>query len=383
MVPNILLIDDQKIVYEALKEILEESGFSIFFCQDPSVMEQMVENCAPTVILQDLNIPGFDGFELIKKLKENEKSKNIPLIVLSSIEEAEKKATAFQKGANDYLVKLPDPVEVKARLKYHSDHFLHLQEKERAFRLLEESQANLRKELKEAEEYVTEILPKELETKEIRAVGSYTPSSSLGGDGYGFYFLDENHLCFFIIDVCGHGVGASLLCVSLIHTLQQRSVTGVDFKDPASVLSYLNRSYQMKHDKDLFFTVWYGVLNISNNHLIYASAGHPAAYLLENGSAVPILGDSGVACCIMEDSVYSNNEIFLKKGNLVLLYSDGAVELEKEGEISILDEKTFGKLIEESFLKDPFLENLKNSLLSYQKGSSFNDDVTFVTMFVK
>jgi two-component system chemotaxis family response regulator WspR len=72
------------------------------------------------VILQDLVMPGTDGLTLVRRYRENAATRDIPIIVLSTKEEPTMKSAAFAAGANDYLVKLPDSIELIARIRYHS-----------------------------------------------------------------------------------------------------------------------------------------------------------------------------------------------------------------------------------------------------------------------
>ncbi|MFQ5344455.1 MAG: diguanylate cyclase, partial [Mariprofundus sp.] len=74
----------------------------------------------PDVILQDLVMPDVDGMMLVKYYHANPLTRDIPIVVLSSRDEARTKAEAFIAGANDYLVKLPDSIELLARLRYHA-----------------------------------------------------------------------------------------------------------------------------------------------------------------------------------------------------------------------------------------------------------------------
>lgn len=122
---TVLLIDDQVIISEAVRRMLADyPDIAFYYCQDPSKAVQMACDISPTVILLDLVMPEIDGLTLVKFFRANEKTRNIPLIVLSSKEEPDTKAEAFALGANDYLVKLPDKIELIARIRYHSNGYI-------------------------------------------------------------------------------------------------------------------------------------------------------------------------------------------------------------------------------------------------------------------
>lgn len=119
--PVVLLVDDQMIIAEAVRRILAaHQDISFHFCQKGTDAIATAARLRPTVILQDLVMPDADGLDLVRGYRGQEATVLTPLIVLSSKEEGATKAEAFACGANDYIVKLPDPVELIARIRYHS-----------------------------------------------------------------------------------------------------------------------------------------------------------------------------------------------------------------------------------------------------------------------
>lgn len=149
-----LLIDDQAMIGEGVRRMLaDEKDIDFHFCSDPTDAMTVANEIRPTVILQDLVMPEVDGLTLVKFFRANPLTKDIPMIVLSSKEEATTKAEAFARGANDYMVKLPDQIELIARIRYHSKGYINLLERNEAF-------AALRLEQEKAEKLLLNILPK-------------------------------------------------------------------------------------------------------------------------------------------------------------------------------------------------------------------------------
>src|SRR5690606_9658524 len=95
-----------------------------------------------------------------------------------------------------------------------------------------------------------------------------------------YHWIDDAHLALYLLDVCGHGIGPSLLSVGVLNTLRSGALIGVDARDPAQVLRGLNRLYPMALHNDLFFTLWYGVYSVADRRLAYSAAGHPPALLV-------------------------------------------------------------------------------------------------------
>ena len=336
-VPHIvvLLVDDQAIVGAAVRRMLaDEPGITLHFCQDPAAALRVARELSPHVILQDLVMPGSDGLALLREYRADESLQPVPVVVLSAREEATTKAAAFADGASDYLVKLPDRIEMVARLRHHARGYTSLLERNAAYRALWESQQLLADELREAEEYVRSLLPAPLRGA-VASEWQYVPSTSLGGDAFGYHWLDEDRLAVYLLDVCGHGVGAALLSISVMNALRAMSLAGADFRRPASVLTALNAAFPMEQHGDKFFTLWYGVYDRAAGSIAYASAGHPPAVLFcadAAGAAQELrLATPGIAIGCMPDFPYEEAVQPFAGPAKLYVYSDGVYEVAVPG----------------------------------------------------
>ena len=118
---RVLLVDDQPIIGEAVRRMLASDPHVEFrYCANPLEAMNTIAAFKPTVILQDLVMPETDGLTMLRTYRDDPATRDIPTIVLSTKEEPRTKAEAFTLGANDYLVKLPDPIELSARVRLHS-----------------------------------------------------------------------------------------------------------------------------------------------------------------------------------------------------------------------------------------------------------------------
>ncbi|MDB6048243.1 MAG: response regulator WspR [Pseudomonas sp.] len=140
----VLLVDDQPMIGEAVRRgLANESNIDFHFCADPHQAVNQAVLIKPTVILQDLVMPGLDGLTLVREYRNNPLTRDIPIIVLSTKEDPLIKSAAFAAGANDYLVKLPDNIELVARIRYHSRSYMTLLQRDDAYRALRVSQQQL------------------------------------------------------------------------------------------------------------------------------------------------------------------------------------------------------------------------------------------------
>lgn len=140
---SVFLVDDQAMIAEAVRRALITEDLDFHYCQDPTEAVKIASELKPTIILQDLVMPEIDGLTMVRFYRANPLLAQVPIIVLSTKEDPEIKSKAFAYGANDYLVKLPDKVELIARIRYHSRAYINQKERDEAFRALEKSQREL------------------------------------------------------------------------------------------------------------------------------------------------------------------------------------------------------------------------------------------------
>ena len=141
---SVLLIDDEPFAQDFVAHCLEGcSGVQTRYDSHPERVVELAIEVAATVVLVDLRMPGMDGFDVVRLLRADKQTEHIPVILLSSEEDADIKAKAFATGANDYLVKWPDGRELAARLRYHSDAYVARRQRDEAFISLRRSQEEL------------------------------------------------------------------------------------------------------------------------------------------------------------------------------------------------------------------------------------------------
>lgn len=381
---TVLLIDDQMIVAEAVKRMLSDQlDIAFHYCSDPSKALKMAAQVKPTVILQDLVMPEVDGLLLVRYFRANSATREIPIIVLSVKEDPQVKAEAFALGANDYIVKLPDRLELIARIKYHSNAYIRLLERNEAFKKLEESQKILQGELAEAAAYVKSLLPSPLEGQ-IKIDWRFIPSTQLGGDAFGYHWLDKRHFAIYLLDVCGHGVGAALHSISVINVLRSRHLPKADFYDPSSVLKELNAAFQMEDHNNMFFTIWYGVYNKDARQILYATGGHPPAILVTGEfiekAKLYELKAPGIAIGAVSKIDFENAICQVEEFNRLLIFSDGVYEIPKP-DGSIMNLQEFINLLLNMLQQKEFaLDDIVKFMQNIQGKIGFADDFSLLEL---
>ncbi len=140
----VLLVDDQAMVAEAIRRMLaDEPDIEFHYCSDPKQAVKQAVAVKATIILQDLVMPDVDGMTLVRFYRNNPTTRDVPVIVLSSKDDPQVKSDAFSNGATDYLVKLPEKIELLARIRAHAKSYLVQKERDNAFRTMEKMQEQL------------------------------------------------------------------------------------------------------------------------------------------------------------------------------------------------------------------------------------------------
>jgi len=330
---SVLVVDDQEENRELLSRRLAPLGYSVQIAESGQRALELVADNPPDLILLDILMPGRDGFEVLRCLKASAATQHIPVIMLSALDEEAGIARCIEMGAEDYLAKPFNPVFLRARVSACMEK-KRLSDREKAtYEELLRSQKKLAGELAEAAAYVRSLLPAPL-LGAVKAQWCFQPSAELGGDAFGYHWLDPDHLAIYPLDVCGHGVGAALLSVSVLNALRTQTLRVTNFREPAAVLAALNRSFQSESQNNLFFSMWYGVYRPSCRELTYASGGHPPALLLAAGrGAVPVpLRTEAPAVGCLETARYSAAAHPVPPRARLLVFSDGAFEIFRGGD---------------------------------------------------
>lgn len=383
---SVLLVDDQPIIGEAIRRmLLGEPDITFHYCKDAARAIERATAVQPTVILQDLVMPDIDGLTLVRLFREHEATREIPMIVLSTNEDPQTKAEVFGLGANDYLVKLPDRLELLARIRHHSKGYINLLQRNEAYKALQASQRTLAKDVEQVAKYVFSLLPAKLRTGPIRTDWRFIPSAHLGGDSFGYDWIDDDHFAFYLLDVSGHGVGAALLSVSALNALRSQSLPQTDFRQPGQVLTALNKAFPMEQQNGLFFTIWYGIYHRVTRQLAYAGGGHPPALLWTGPDAASAtmlsLESQGPMVGAVGDLEFATSHCQVENHGVLSLYSDGAFEIER-GNQTIWP---FGEFV--AFMTqvagDPTLSSMDQLIAharSLQGIDEFADDLSMVEL---
>ncbi len=260
-------------------------------------------------------------------------------------------------------------------------------ERKRAEEQLEHAFAKSNQHLAEAADYVKSLLPPIISHGNVRTDWRFVPSTALGGDCFGYHWLDNDRFAVYLVDVSGHGVSAALLAVTVTNVLRSRSLTNVDFGQPDQVLSWLNATFPMEEQNDMYFTIWYGVFTPSSRSLTYSSGGHPPALLLNGApgraTRVDRLRTENLFVGGMPGVEFKTARVNVPASSRLYLFSDGVYEIEcEDGEMWGID--SFERFISESDSdKEPVLDRLLTHVRGLGRIETLEDDLSILEVVIE
>jgi phosphoserine phosphatase RsbU/P len=314
---RVLIVDDVKANVDVLVAALRDD-FKLSVALNGESALRSAEKVPPDLVLLDIVMPGMDGYEVCRRLRASEHTREVPVMFLSSLEDVANKARGFEAGANDYLTKPFEMLEVQARVrsllkaKAYSD-------------AVKEKLAN---ELRIAREIQLGILPLDISdcTKgtglDIHAV--MEPALQVGGDLYEVLRAGDDHVVVVVGDVSGKGVPAALF-MAVTTTLIR--VVGAGIARPEEILSRVNNFLAAQNPQNLFVTISCTAFDLRKKKVAYASAGHPSPVLLRSGAEPSLpFAATGIPAGIAAGAEITCELLDLRAGDALVFYTDGVTE---------------------------------------------------------
>ena len=377
---KILVVDDTPENLDVVKGILKED-YNLYMAVNGNLALKIAKAQKPDLILLDIMMPEIDGYEVLRRLKQDEEMNSIPVIFLTAKTEIEDERKGLELGAVDYIMKPISPpillarIRTQLRLKQINQELVNeIHERVRV-------QEMLQSDLNDAAEYVKALLPDPIQEEKVTIDWRFEPCSSLGGDSFGYHWIDDDNLAIYLIDVAGHGVGAALLSASVINTLRSKTLPATNFHQPSQVLFALNKAFPDEQNNYMFFTIWYGVFNKVEATLTYSSGGHPPAFLLnneiKNANKVNPLQTKGIAIGSFPEFQFEQNSVRIEAPSRLYIFSDGVFEIRTNDKYWELDEfKSFLQNLRGGH--ESILDQLQRHTRSLSVSPDIEDDYTII-----
>ncbi|HRJ71516.1 MAG TPA: SpoIIE family protein phosphatase [Terrimicrobiaceae bacterium] len=377
---RILIVDDQPDNRDVLAKRLVRQGHTTAQAGDGRQALEMLAGAEFDLVLLDVMMPNMDGYTALGRMKSDPALRHIPVIMISALDEIESVVRCIETGAEDFLPKPFNPTLLRARIGASLDKKRFRDQEQAYLREIEETRSRLEDELQEAARYVTSILPAPME-KPFAISWAYEPSTELGGDSFGYHWVDDTHFAIYLLDVCGHGVGAALLSVAAINVIRSSSLPHTDFLDPGQVLGALNDTFQMENHNNMYFTIWYGVYDTATQTLRHASGGHPPALLFDPAAdTLTQVRCPGMLIGAMPGIAFESESLAIPPGSRLFVYCDGAYEIKRADGQMIRFDEDFLPFVQAHGSSPVLPEDVLKWIRTLHPGKVLDDDYSFLTV---
>jgi sigma-B regulation protein RsbU (phosphoserine phosphatase) len=371
---KILVIDDDVAILELLKRTLKKQGYDVSVANNGEEGIEQAKQLRPALIICDWIMPKLTGIEVCRQVKATSELSTTQFFLLTSLGSVSDRVTGLDAGADDFISKPIEMNELYARVR--AGLRLHQLSQD-----LQTQKQRIEAELAEAAEYVRSLLPEPL-TEPIKIDAKFIPSRQLGGDSFDYSWLDSDHLSIYLLDTSGHGLRAALPSVSVLNLLRSRAIPNIDYYQPSNVLKALNTTFQMTYKNDKYFTIWYGVYQLSTRQLLYSSAGHPPAILLtgkdEKNIKIERLKTRGMPVGMFLEAEYMDAIHEIEELSNLYIFSDGVYEINQPDNTMLGLEGFISILTEYNHLQDNTLEEVLNTIKRINSYNPFDDDFSLL-----
>ncbi len=314
---RVLLVDDAKANLDILIEGLK-SEHKLSLALNGEMALQAATRTPPDLVLLDIVMPGMDGYEVCRRLRQMPETAEVPIMFLSSLEEVQSKTRGFEAGANDYLTKPFEMLEVKARVRSLL--------KAKAYN--DAIKEQIASELRIARDIQMGMLPHDFAALERAYPVSFgavlEPAREVGGDLYGVCAAGPNRFVLFLGDVSGKSLPASMFMVRAI-TLAR--LLSREIAEPERILARLNDELAADNPSGMFVTFLCGVFEPDSGRLALANAGHCRPVLLSGGGTPSwAVKNLGTALGFEPGLEFERTDLTLTEGDVLVFYTDGVSE---------------------------------------------------------
>lgn len=393
----VLVVDDSRAHRRLLSRSLQKWGYETIEAESGEAALKICRSGAIELVVSDWMMPGMSGVEFCRAFRELADGQPAYFILLTAQTEREVLAEGLESGADDFLSKPFNSIELRARLRA-GERVLG------AHRALEDKNATLSetlselseayqaidKDLNEARKFQEGLVPdRSLSYGDFDISLLLQPSGHVGGDLVGCFDVNDVTLGFYSVDVSGHGVASALMTARIASYLSdaapdrnialERGKNGYSMRPLEEVCARLNGLLQSDVESDQYLTMALGKLCLESGTFTLCQAGHPFPVVQRSVGSVEFIETDGTPIGLIDDPEFSTTTATLESGDRLMLYSDGMTEC------SDLD----GHLLEEAGLEiilrrhhrlrgTAFVNELMTELGDFVASRDFADDVSAV-----
>jgi sigma-B regulation protein RsbU (phosphoserine phosphatase) len=391
---KILIVDDEPFNIDCLEQELQYLGYDSVSAANGRAALRRVEVEAPDLILLDIVMPEMDGFEVLSRLKANERTRDIPVIVISVLDDMGSVVECIERGAEEYLPKPFEPVLLHARI--HAS----LERK----RLRDQEQLYLRgleRELEIGRQIQAEFLPSGLPQLPGWEIAAFIQAArEVAGDFYDAFTLSQDGEIGLVVgDVSDKGVGAALY-MTLFRTLL-RAVTGLDeltsrlegstvtvggpINDYDEILknaiALTNQYVAENHGQsNVFASIFFAVLDQVTGSMHYINGGHEPPIIYGPGGVKNVLMPTGPVVGVLPEADFTVGDARLEPDDTLLVFTDGVTEAQNSDGDMFGEERLLGLLAPPTETAQALLDRVTFALREHTGQAEQFDDITMLAV---
>lgn len=312
MKKRILVIDDEASVREFMKKILTRAGYIIFTASDGKEAIEKLENLYVDLIILDMYMPQMNGLEVLQLIRNNNIT-NKPVLMVSGNHDADLRVESYRLGAYDFITK-PEQTEVM------------LKRIENGIKIGEIIDFNdyMKIELFMAKKLQKYIFPEPDYISDKLDIYSWSlPLSDIGGDLYDYIHFMNDAVIFFVADVSGHSISASMF-TAIVKMVFRNAIKITE--DPGEIMTIVNHELSANLPVESFVTMFCGMIDSRTDVLKYSNAGHPKPYIIGNDRVLE-LGETDPFLGPIKDNRYETRQVSLNSGDMLFIYTDGMEDI--------------------------------------------------------
>ena len=374
---TILAVDDTPENLDVVKGILS-SDYIVKAATSGPMALKIAEMQPPDLILLDIMMPDMDGYEVCRRLKDNEQTKDVPVIFLTAMEQTTDEAKGFELGAADYMTKPVNPPILQARVATHLALKSSMDE-------IRKHKDRMQQELNVGRDIQMSMLPVTFPPfpgrSEFSIHALLQPAREVGGDFYDFFFVSDDEICLVLGDVSGKGVPAALF---MAVTKTMIKTQAADDSSPASIVTRVNEELSADNPACMFVTLFVAIANVRTGELRFTNAGHNPPYILRQDGKLDCLDQRhGPIIGAVEGVAYREDQVQVGEQDTLLLFTDGVTEAMDTAD-QLYSEDRLEKVLKQS---DNTPEKLTVAVLAaieqFATGAEQADDITMLAFRVE
>ncbi|MDX1583144.1 MAG: fused response regulator/phosphatase [Thermoanaerobaculia bacterium] len=384
---TILVIDDDENDLVLLSRLLDRAGYGVITASNGAEGLERVRENEPDLVMVDYRMPGMDGYEVSRRLKDDEGTRNIPVLILTGADSSKETVAGLDAGADDFVGKSADVEVILARLrallrvKSHQDRIVEQAEqlRQKSDEIMALNQ-RFNRDLRFARKVQEALLPpRSFRTSRVEIQSSYYPSETLSGDFYDYFEIDGKTLIF-VADVSGHGLPAAILTSLLKSYFHSETTLNTS---PAEFMAELNDFLCSASLPSQFAT---GVfLELTDDRIRFATAAHPPFLLRRSAtSRTETIERPGNMLGTFEQAAFENATVEIESGDVIFAYTDGLTDrISVEGEF--YSTERIERILEssESEELEAIHDRIIEDIQSFSQTEELSDDVAFVLVRVR